>query len=110
MILFRDGTNALLWLEKQTYLSYLFTLLFAVQMKLIVEPTLTVWDLGSSTVTSIGLDGDARETTNDLFKYVTFRRSNQNSTYQHVTQWKMRALSQFVLNHFHVLKHGYKYS
>lgn len=34
-----------------------FTLLFAVQMKLTVDPTLTVCALGSSTVTSMALDG-----------------------------------------------------
>lgn len=33
------------------------TLLFAVQMKLTVDPTLTVCALGSSTVTSMALDG-----------------------------------------------------
>ena len=37
------------------------TLLFAVQMKLTVDPTLTVWALGSSTVTSIGLDWTSGE-------------------------------------------------
>lgn len=37
------------------------TLLFAVQMKLTVEPTLMVWALGSSTVTSMGLDETSGE-------------------------------------------------
>lgn len=38
-----------------------FTLLLAVQMKLTVEPTLTVRALGSSTVTSMGLDWTSGE-------------------------------------------------
>lgn len=42
------------------------TLLFAVQMKLTVEPTLTVCALGSSTVTSMGLDWTSGETQTEI--------------------------------------------
>lgn len=35
------------------------TLLLAVQMKFTVAPGITLWDLGSSINTSIGLDGEA---------------------------------------------------
>lgn len=40
-------------------------MLFAVQMKLIVDPRWTVWDLGSSTVTSMALDGTPSEIKRD---------------------------------------------
>ena len=46
------------------------TLLFAVQMKLTVDPTLTVWALGSSTVTSMALVGTPGEMQKDSLVYV----------------------------------------